>query len=121
MIALWILSALLIKHFLFDYAFQMSYMLEDKGSYLKVGGLHHSFLHGVGTLVVFLCVVDIKMALGLAIIDMLVHYHVDYIKYQIVKTYNWKPENKSFWNALGFDQLVHQFTYIGLVVLALAK
>ena len=120
MIALWLMAALLVKHFIFDYPFQMKYMLEEKGTYLAEGGVHHAFAHGFGTAAVFALMGFYTVAGTLAVLDVLIHYHVDYLKMKINRWSGLKPDSKGFWNALGADQLVHGLTYVLLVYLALS-
>jgi hypothetical protein len=45
-------------------------------------------------------------------VDMIVHYHIDWIK-MCFGTRN--VSTKEFWSQLGLDQLAHAFTYFGLV------
>ncbi|HQF43225.1 MAG TPA: hypothetical protein PK073_09970, partial [Ignavibacteriaceae bacterium] len=40
-----------LKHSVFDGPLQLRWMLRDKGSYRKPGGLSHAGLHGIGTIV----------------------------------------------------------------------
>lgn len=120
MIALWLMAALLVKHFIFDFPFQTKQMLAEKGSYLEMGGVHHAFAHGLGTAIVFSLLGYHEVAGTLAVFDVLIHYHVDYLKMKINKWANLKPDNQMFWNALGADQLAHGLTYVLLVYLALS-
>lgn len=119
MVALGLMTALLVKHFIFDFPFQTKRMLDDKGTYLEMGGVHHAFAHGIGTAIVFSLMGFYSLAGTLAVIDILIHYHIDYIKVKLNKWKDLKPDNKMFWNALGADQLAHGLTYVLLVYLAL--
>ena len=121
MIELWLMTGLLIKHFLFDYVFQFKYMLENKGRYLHEGGVHHAFFHGCGTAFVFGMLGFEAIAAQVFIIDTLIHYHLDYLKSKITGWYSINMKDKAFWNLLGADQLAHQLTYVLLVYLALHK
>lgn len=119
MIALWLMTALLVKHFIFDFPFQSKFMLDGKGYYLHEGGLFHAAFHSLGTAFVF-CAFDMPEVAGaLAIIDGLIHYHVDYLKVKVNRWADLKPDNQMFWNALGADQLAHGLTYVLLIYLAL--
>lgn len=111
----------MVKHFIMDYPFQLKYMLEQKGFYLKDGGVHHAFCHGMGTMFVFYFMGFESVAPTLGIIDILIHYHVDYLKAKSNKWFALGPSNKGFWTAMGLDQLAHQLTYVLLVFLALHK
>jgi hypothetical protein len=55
----------------------------------------------------------------LALVDFVVHYHVDYSKENIVKKMRWTVKDGPFWWALSADQMLHQFTYLALAYLAL--
>lgn len=120
MTALWIMTGLLVKHFLCDFPFQTKQMLEEKGSYLQIGGVHHAFAHGLGTMIVFMMFGFYEVAGTLAVLDILFHYHIDYFKMRINKWADLKSDNQMFWNALGADQLAHGLTYVLLVYLALS-
>lgn len=118
---LWLMAALLVKHFICDYPLQLPYMLNEKGSYLAKGGIHHAILHGIGTGIVFALFGLTSIAIVMAVLDTLIHYHVDFLKMKINQWGNLKPNNNRFWHLIGLDQLVHQLTYVLLVALAVAK
>lgn len=120
MIALWLMAALLVKHFLLDFPLQTKTMLAEKGKYLEMGGIHHAFAHGLGTATVFMLFGMSPVAGTLAVIDILIHYHVDYFKMMINRKTGLKPDNARFWHLLGLDQLAHHMTYVLLVYLALS-
>lgn len=121
MMALWLIAALLVKHFVCDYPLQLPYMLENKGKYLAKGGVHHALYHGAGTALVFVLFGMAEIAAVMAILDTLIHYHVDFLKMKINKWADLKLDNKRFWHLIGLDQLAHQLTYVLLVALAVAK
>ena len=116
-----VMGLLLLKHFICDFPLQMHpYQYENKGTYGHPGGLLHSGIHIVGTLLVMGLFVPIPLALGLALLDGLIHYHVDWVKMNINRIYNWKPDNSEFfWLSLGVDQMLHGATYILLVFIIL--
>jgi len=115
------MAALLVKHFICDYPLQTPTMLVEKGKYMEMGGIHHAFAHGIGTALVFILFGMPEVAGTLAVIDILIHYHVDYFKSKINAHWQLKPDNSRFCHLLGLDQLVHQLTYVLLVALAVAK
>jgi len=115
--ALWILFALSIKHFIVDFPLQaFPYQYKNKGTYMHPGGLLHSGLHGVGTFVALFFFVQPMAAIGLATVDAIVHYHIDWAKMNINRIAGWTPVNsEKFWTLLGLDQLLHTLTYLWIV------
>ncbi len=113
------LLGLFIKHFICDFPLQTSpWMYRNKGIYLHPGGITHAAVHGVGALLVLTPFVGVT-ALKFALLDMLIHYHIDWAKMNIGKRYNLRPDNSNwFWILLGFDQFLHQLTYFLIVFLA---
>ena len=111
-----IISLLMIKHFLCDFVFQSAYQLQNKGVYFHPGGLLHSGIHIVGTFVV-LVTVPAAWTTFLAILvgEFMLHYHIDWAKEQAMKRFG-LGKGRGFWILLGFDQLLHQLTYVLIVV-----
>lgn len=124
MMMLYLLIALQVKHFVCDFPLQGPYQYLNKGTYGHAGGLLHSFIHQVGTLCVFLILIPrpastealtIRIAVIL-FVEFLAHYHIDWAKMNINKHMNWKPNtSEQFWWLLGFDQLLHQLTYVWMI------
>jgi hypothetical protein len=54
----------------------------------------------------------------LALLDGVIHYHVDYTKENIVKTFGWTPAVGPYWWAMITDQSLHHMTAVLLVWLA---
>jgi len=103
-----IISLLLLKHFLFDFVLQSKAMLFSKAIYGRWPGLLHSIAHGAGTFFV-LTVTSLTCALFFAVLDTIIHYHVDWIRGK----YGSKDVTSDlFWMHMGLDQLAHGFTYI---------
>lgn len=115
-----ILLGLLLKHFVVDFPLQTPYMYLNKGTYGHLGGILHAYLHGIATqMVLAICGVPLYYSIMLALLDFVVHYHVDLGKVKITKHYGWTPMNsEKYWWLLGFDQLLHQLTYLGIGKLA---
>ena len=118
--AVLLLSLLLVKHFLFDFIFQTSYQLKNKGTYGHPGGILHSGLHVVGTALILLVVMP-AAAMWAAILvgEFLVHYHIDWCKEQINRRWG-KGNGPFFWWMIGLDQLLHQFTYLAIAAILFA-
>jgi hypothetical protein len=53
----------------------------------------------------------------LVIAEFIIHYHTDWLKETVDRRMNWTYQNRGYWIVFGADQLVHQLTYLGLVVL----
>jgi Protein of unknown function (DUF3307) len=118
--ALLVVAFLQFKHFICDGPLQTLAMVKSKSIYGAPLGLLHSALHGLGTAVVFLIAAfSPSVAIGLAVLDFAVHYHVDFTKENIIKYFGWNTNNAPFWWALSADQALHQFTYLLLYFLAL--
>lgn len=107
------------KHFICDFPLQaFPYQYENKGNYGHLGGVVHALIHAIGTFIVLYYFA--KHAFTLAILDGLIHYHIDWLKMNINKAYNLKPDNSQwFWILLGIDQLLHQLTYLLIIILIL--
>ena len=115
MIEILVLFALLsIKHFIADFVLQYDYMVQEKGYYGKVGGIHHSLIHGFGTWAIFWSFAY-PMAFWLAVADFIAHYHIDWAKMKIGRTKGYTPADRQFWFWIGFDQLLHYITYVFLI------
>lgn len=118
-----------IKHFVCDFPLQaFPYMYKNKGDYGHLGGLLHASVHAVGTFVVIIGALfwlrgfdqfkyTFNIALTLALADMIIHYHIDWAKMRLNKAMGWTPTNsEKFWVLMGFDQLLHNLTYVGFIV-----
>lgn len=106
-----------VKHFIADFWLQFSYMIEEKGTYWAEGGRHHALMHAAGTFLVLSFVQPqyIDLAMYLAFLDGIIHYHIDWAKMNISKELT--PADNSFWTWLGLDQALHQLTYLLLVAI----
>lgn len=113
---LFLLSLLLIKHAVADFFLQREFMFKDKHIYGGKGGIIHATIHGALTAIILLFVISsISMALLLALIDAVLHYHIDYIKSNWNIKTKAQPSETRYWYAFGLDQLAHHLTYIGII------
>ena len=114
----------IIKHFVCDFPLQANkWFYNNKHIYGHPGGIAHAGIHALGTLLVFtFALFGIISSLDvwiLAIMDGVIHYHIDWAKMNIGKKFNLKPDNSEwFWILLGLDQLLHYMTYLFLIWLA---
>ncbi len=114
-----LIAALQAKHFICDGPLQTKAMVLSKSNYGQTQGLLHSFYHGIGTLLVLaLWGFSLKLWLGLAVLDLVVHYHIDYFKENLVKRAGLTTADAKFWWALSADQTFHQFTYLIIAFMA---
>ncbi len=120
MIILSLFTLLILKHFIIDFPAQTPYQWMNKGTYGHPGGILHAGLHGIGTFLCFALFFVTPFALIVGVLDMVIHYHVDWVKMNVNKKYGWKADtHPEFWIALGLDQLAHYLTYVALIALAL--
>lgn len=123
---LFLMFLLQVKHFVFDFLWQPSFMYENKGKFGHWGGIVHSGVHAVATFILLYWAIpsEILSNLALAVICLLefvIHYIVDWAKMNINAKKGWGPTtHNQFWQLLGVDQLLHQLTYILILVLVLA-
>ena len=114
--AITLLALLLVKHFICDFVLQTPWQIAEKGIYGAPGGIVHSGIHIAGTLVALLAVrTPLSVTLPVLIAEFAVHYHIDWGKEQTVRRLDWRSGAR-FWNAMGFDQLLHGLTYLAIVV-----
>jgi hypothetical protein len=113
------LFLLFIKHFICDFPLQANpWLYRNKGTYMHPGGIAHAGIHALGTLLVLAPFIG-SLSMVYAIIDMLVHYHIDWAKMNVSKRYDLQPNNSErFWILLGFDQLLHHITYFIIIYFA---
>lgn len=110
------LFAFQIKHFLADFTFQRwPWMFLNKGTYWHPGGLVHSGVHGLLTLL-FMTMIGHSFwwVLWLALIESIIHYNIDWCKVNLNTKCGLTTEKPEFWELLGLDQLAHQLTYLWL-------
>ena len=111
-----ILGLLFVKHWYIDFINQSMEEVHGKGIYGNAHGIMHSLKHGIATAAIFmLAIQSFELSWILGMIDMAIHYHVDWAKININKKYNYTPENPKFWAWLGADQLAHSLTYLLLL------
>lgn len=124
---LYLLTLLVIKHFIIDFPAQLPYQWMNKGTYGHPGGIIHAALHALAT---FYCLIafgmftntPINYLLPIFIGEFILHYHIDWAKMNINKHYGWEcNKHAAFWTLTGFDQLLHHLTYIGITILCLIR
>jgi len=106
-----------VKHFAADFLYQPPWMYENKGTYMHAGGLAHSGGHAFLSFCFMAVFISFEGAALIAFCEFLAHYHIDWAKMKLNDRYGWKPTNSAnFWRLLGLDQLLHQITYLCMVI-----
>jgi hypothetical protein len=113
-----LLAAFGIKHFFADFVCQTPKMLAEKGTYGAAGGIEHAGVHAIGTFVVLVAVFPWSIwshmaAAMLAVLDGVIHYHIDWAKTNLSRGLT--PADQRFWIWLGADQGMHYLTYIAII------
>jgi hypothetical protein len=107
-----ILILLQIKHWYIDFVNQSDEEVAHKGVYLDWLGAKHSVKHGLATFVILFLFAPVGWAVFLAMLDAVLHYHIDWTK---MNKGNRDIRTKEFWNHLGMDQMAHQICYLLIV------
>lgn len=112
-----------LKHFIADYPLQGQYMLgKFKSGYEWILPLvAHSSVHALGTFIVSIIFVSLPIAIGLAILDFIIHSTMDRIKASPNLLGRFKPDNRYFWWSLGFDQMVHHLTHYLIIFIIILQ
>ncbi len=119
--ALAFVACLQIKHFICDGPLQTLAMVKAKGFYGRKQGVIHALVHGAGTSVVLMLFATPPALAGLLVVlDIVLHYHIDYGKERLVRQQAWTVNDNYFWWALTGDQVLHHLTYL-LLALVLFK
>jgi len=106
----------IIKHIVIDYYLQFPFMYLNKGKYGNIKGLSHSVAHGVGTFLVLLYFgIDLNLLLIASVFDFVLHYHIDYIKSNLMRRNKYSSADQMFWVLHGTDQLLHLITYFVII------
>jgi hypothetical protein len=109
-----------VKHLLCDFVLQSKYQVNNKGFYGRPGGLLHAGLHCLFTIPVLLILThSLAIITAVVICEILVHYHVDWIKARTERLRKWTASDHIYWTAFGTDQFIHQVTYIVIVAIVL--
>lgn len=120
-----LLALLQAKHFGFDFGIQPRWMHQNKGTFGHPGGIVHALLQAIPTALILLALgIRWETAVLLAIAEFVIHYAIDFAKVKITRLMGWVPippgpyrwpQSEAFWIFLGFDQLLHQATYIWII------
>jgi hypothetical protein len=108
-----------IKHFVADYPLQTPYMLGKFKPFPQfIWPLAaHAGVHTIFTVVIALAYQRYDLVMSLALLDFTTHFVIDRLKASPALLGRFKPDQKQFWWALGFDQMAHQFVMILCVLI----
>jgi Protein of unknown function (DUF3307) len=110
-----------VKHFVADYLLQPGWILRGKGDLRLAGGYVHAGLHALGSLPAFAVAgLGLQEVAALAAAEFAIHYTIDFTKAGLSRRSHAGPDSRAYWALHGADQLVHQLTYVGLLIGALA-
>ena len=115
-VMLWSLLAFEAKHFICDFVIQTEWQVRTKGIYGHPGGFVHAGAHALTSIpAILVWGPSLKLMATLVIVEFLIHYHMDFAKEQIGKRKGLKVNMGAYWTLFGFDQFVHQLTYVGML------
>ncbi|MEO0864664.1 MAG: DUF3307 domain-containing protein [Pseudomonadota bacterium] len=118
--ALVLLFLLQVKHLFADFFFQTPRMLRDRSRYVHVGRAQHAGLHALGSVLAMMLVgVSLAPLVLIAALEWVAHYHIDWGKGRWSDHIGHGPDDAGYWRAFGFDQALHQWTYLVMVWAAL--
>ncbi len=104
-----------VKHMFADYFLQTPKMLCGRGEYWHLGRAQHAGVHVLGSILVFLIVGAPLTFIALIVAaEWVVHFNIDYGKASYSEKKKLTPTQAIFWRAAGFDQCLHQLTYIAM-------
>jgi len=107
-----LLGLFVFKHFVGDFVLQNTRHIEGKYVYGRLSGIEHSLHHGVLTFCVLIPFTTLITAAVMGLIDLLLHYHIDYFKVRFGPR---DSRKHSYWVWFGADQMLHHLTYIAIV------
>ncbi|MGC1495710.1 MAG: DUF3307 domain-containing protein [Sulfitobacter sp.] len=114
--ALIFLILLQIKHLFADFYLQTPRMLAGRDQYVHVGRLQHAIVHVAGSVIAFVVMgVALPVMLLIVVAEGVAHYHIDWAKGYYSQIKQQTPSDAGYWRALGFDQAMHQLTYIAMI------
>jgi hypothetical protein len=115
-------AVLMVKHVLCDGPLQTLAMVRAKGHYGKPLGLLHAAVHVAGTFLVGAFFgFGLQQAALLAVLDGVIHYHVDFAKERAIRLNAWTATDAPYWWSLTTDQAMHHLTYLLITYFAFTR
>lgn len=110
-----LLCALQVKHMFADFFLQTPKMLSGRCAYVHAGRAQHAGVHIIGSAIVFALFGSPAMFIVvLAVLEWIVHFHIDFGKARYSEVKKLNPQQAQFWQAMGADQTLHQLTYVAM-------
>lgn len=110
-----LLLLLQVKHMFADYFLQTPKMLSGRGQYWHVGRAQHAAVHAIGSAIVFAIMgTPILVLVLICAGEWVVHFHIDWGKARYSDAKQFTPTQAGFWRAAGFDQFLHQVSYLAM-------
>ncbi|WP_323775899.1 DUF3307 domain-containing protein [Leisingera sp.] len=110
-----LLCALQVKHLFADFFLQTPKMLSGRCAYAHMGRAQHAGIHVIGSALVYLLFgAPLAFILVLAVLEWVIHFHIDFGKARFSERKKLHPQQAMFWQAMGSDQALHQLTYIAM-------
>jgi len=118
MIEAHLLFMLILKHVVADLGLQSQLLWGQthKKKFYPFGGHAHYFHHSTLTFLVSWIFVSWQVALAMAIVDHVAHWHIDYTKHRVNEMIGCSRKDKIWWWTATVDQLLHFLTYYLLVI-----
>lgn len=108
-----LLGLLQVKHMFADYFLQTPRMLSGRGDYWHMGRAQHAGVHAAGSAIVFAILATPLLVIGvICAAEWIVHFNIDWGKARYSATKGYTPQQAGFWRAAGFDQFLHQLSYL---------
>jgi hypothetical protein len=113
-----------VKHIFVDYVLQRIFKPKNKRRYGGRDGIMHANLHADTTFVLVTCwllathgasVSHLVTGLLMALIDGISHYHIDWVKSNLVHKYRLLTKPRLLFLANAIDQLLHITFYIIII------
>ncbi|MCU9836830.1 DUF3307 domain-containing protein [Ruegeria sp. WL0004] len=110
-----LLCLLQVKHMFADFFLQTPKMLAGRCSYWHMGRAQHASVHALGSIIVFVLLGAPLGFIGfIVVLEWLAHFHIDFGKGFYSDRKALQPNQARYWHAMGFDQFLHQLTYIAM-------
>jgi hypothetical protein len=107
-----------VKHFVCDFVLQSEYQVQRKYIYGHSAGLLHAGIHIVGSIPALLILsAPLSLIVPCLLGEFLIHYHVDWLKARFDNRRPGAEKDYAYWVVFGLDQLIHQATYLGMILL----